>query len=300
MVDETRNLPAPRSDLGYLMQQAKVLAKSGLMPRGLQTPEKVAAALMVARDLGLGPAAVLMGEIYVTGSGVALVTRRMLAMIYQSKLVDVDIKYDRATQTATVRMRRRDLDVEYTAVWDEAKVKAAQADISPKTKQVKETWRKYRWLMKIHRAVSEAAQFVAPDIIGGCYVPDELDIPQRQVYDPLSGQVLDVEPEEAETEEPAPDYHWIDDDGARRRFWRWCKVQMSLTEDQVHEALGVESVRDFDGTEQDAYRIIAEYKRGLVGDALNKLDDWFTKEEQDATHETAGDETDDEAGDRGG
>ena len=40
--------------------------------------------------------------------------------------------------------------------------------------------------------------------------------------------------------------HWIEDAQTRKRFWVWTNEQ-GLTDDQVHEALGVEHVKDFDG-----------------------------------------------------
>lgn len=242
-----------------IMQMGQVLARSGLLPRGLDTPEKAVAALLAARDLGLGPAAVLAGDIYVTGSGVALTTRRMLAMIYASRLVDVEIRYDEERQAAIVTMRRRDIAVSYTATWDEEKVRLAGADIDPKTGQQKPAWKRYRWLMKIHRAVSEAAQFVAPDIIGQSYIPDELDLPEATVYNPIADTAVEVASEETAATEKAPDWHWIDDDATRRRFWAWCKSEMHLTEDEVHEALGVPSVHLFRGTKADAYNLIRDY-----------------------------------------
>ena len=42
--------------------------------------------------------------------------------------------------------------------------------------------------------------------------------------------------------------HWIDDATVRKRFWAWAKGTLGLTEDEVHEALQVESVKAFEGT----------------------------------------------------
>lgn len=53
-----------------------------------------------------------------------------------------------------------------------------------------------------------------------------------------------VSAEEVDSEGP----HWIDNDQARTRFWSWAKGTLKLTEDQIHEVLQVESVKDFKGT----------------------------------------------------
>ena len=56
---------------------------------------------------------------------------------------------------------------------------------------------------------------------------------------------------------PAP--HWIDNERIRNRFWRYCYNEKTLSEAQVYEALGVDSVHDFAGTMQDAKDRIEEY-----------------------------------------
>lgn len=60
------------------------------------------------------------------------------------------------------------------------------------------------------------------------------------------------------------DRHWIERPEARKRFWGWAKGTLGLTEDQVHEALGVESVYEFDGTMKDAKAILEEAAMGTA------------------------------------
>jgi len=45
--------------------------------------------------------------------------------------------------------------------------------------------------------------------------------------------------------------HWIDDPQTRKRFWAWADEQ-GLNGDDVHKALGVESVRDYGGDKKSA------------------------------------------------
>ena len=44
-----------------------------------------------------------------------------------------------------------------------------------------------------------------------------------------------------------------------RRFWAWTSETLGMTSDEVHEALEVDHVRDFDGTMMDAKQTIADW-----------------------------------------
>lgn len=53
--------------------------------------------------------------------------------------------------------------------------------------------------------------------------------------------------------------HWIEKDAPRKRFWVWAREELSLTDEQVHEALGVASVKDYEGTMAEAKKQIEEW-----------------------------------------
>lgn len=78
-------------------------------------------------------------------------------------------------------------------------------------------------------------------------------IPQAQLVevdqDDMSG-------DEPPLDEPRP--HWIDDDKVRARFWAWTN-SISLTNEEVYEALGVEHIHDYTGTKDDARVAIEDY-----------------------------------------
>ena len=46
--------------------------------------------------------------------------------------------------------------------------------------------------------------------------------------------------------------HWIEDAKVRARFWAWTKDKLALSEVEVHDALGVASVKEFAGSMDDA------------------------------------------------
>ena len=251
---------APTTDA---LELGGLLARSGLLPKGLATPERATAAIIMARELGLGAGAVLRGEIYVTEAGVALCSRLILALVLRSGLVDVVYSNDVEHGTVSVTMRRRDVQCEYTATWDDKRVEGSHANINPRTGQEKPAWKFHRQLMKLHRAVSEAAQFVCPDLIGQVYVPDELNLPVRVEN---GEQFVDMTPDEPSAEPllyDVPEEHWLHDETTRKRFWRFCGQDLGLCEDEVHEALGVDSVYAFAGTRQEAYNLLCAYARQL-------------------------------------
>ena len=64
-------------------------------------------------------------------------------------------------------------------------------------------------------------------------------------------------------------HHWIERDDVRKRFWTWVRGELDLTEEQVHEALGVEHISDYDATMADAKTVLEAYaaKRDAAMDA---------------------------------
>lgn len=65
--------------------------------------------------------------------------------------------------------------------------------------------------------------------------------------------------------------HWIDRPAVRKRFWAWTGQELGLTRAEVHTALGVESVKDFEGTMEDARaRITAWLATQTEGTSVEK------------------------------
>lgn len=54
------------------------------------------------------------------------------------------------------------------------------------------------------------------------------------------------------------DAHWIKDESARKSFWAWTNSK-GLSNEQVHEALGVEHVEEFTGSKGDAANAITAW-----------------------------------------
>lgn len=64
---------------------------------------------------------------------------------------------------------------------------------------------------------------------------------------------------EAKPSRPPSQMHWIEDDGTRARFWKWTGDTLGLSNTQVHEALGVEHVDQYAGSQVDAVKAIQAY-----------------------------------------
>jgi hypothetical protein len=76
-------------------------------------------------------------------------------------------------------------------------------------------------------------------------------------------QARPVEGEVVGEGKPEPKAHWIDNPKARAKFWVYTKNDLGLEKNEVYEALGVKSIRDFDGTMQQAKDLLDTYADAL-------------------------------------
>lgn len=236
------------SSLAGIMNLGQALCRSGLMPRGLDTPQEAVAVLLVARELGFGVLPVLRGDIYVVHGRTELTTRAMLSKIYSSGEVQVEIRYDEEREAAIVEMARPDIGVSYQAVWNEERLKRTRVNLQPGKDKEKVTYALFRKEMKLHRAVGECAQFVCPDIVDrphAAHTVEEIEA-EEAIY--TEAEVVREEPKREPVVEGEARQHWIEQERVRKRFWAWTTGTLALNNDEVYAALGVESVKDFDGT----------------------------------------------------
>lgn len=151
-------------------------------------------------------------------------------------------------------------------------------------------WVKWPQNMLFARAISNGTRFYCPEVTGGMpiYTPDELgqevDETGAAVSAPkivtAEGEYVPSEMGEHGEQKPA---HWIDTNGSRAKFWAWAKGDMSLTEAQVYEALGVAHIHDFTGSKKEAMERIKAYADKLRAHdpeeaerEQSELDEWFT------------------------
>jgi len=163
-----------------LREIAEIFHKSGLAPDHFKTPEQVISACVVARDLGLPISTVLQGALNVINGVVSTDSKTMMALIMRANgEVQVNVEKDDKEGWVEVTMKRPSVGMIFTARWDEARVQKSRVNIDPKNKDEKWPWKLHRQTMKTWRAIAEAARIVAPDLIGGLYLADEVDVPVR-------------------------------------------------------------------------------------------------------------------------
>lgn len=235
-----------------MMKQADVLAKSGLLPQTVKTGAAAAAIMLAGRELGIPPMQAFR-TIYVVKGNVSLSAQLMAALVLRAGH-SYELLENSNTRCAIKFMRRGGATYTHEFTLDDAK-RAGLVN--------GDNWQRYPKAMLWSRCMSAGIRAYMPDVIMGMYTPEELAGGEGVVVDD-TGEVIDVvakdvtpEPTRAEPEEPKA--HWIEDPKIQRRFWAWTSETLGMTSDEVHEALEVDHVRDFDGTMMDAKQTIADW-----------------------------------------
>ena len=160
------NIPAERfsADWDNIMKIAGAICKSGLVPTGMATPEKLTVVMMSAREIGI-PMMMATRTLFVIDQKVAMMSQVMLAKIHQSGVAE-DVKIEDGVDGCTVTMKRKGMSP-YTTSFT---LKDAQrAGLTSK-----DNYKKYGPDMYRSRAISKCARVVFPDVIGGLYTPEEV------------------------------------------------------------------------------------------------------------------------------
>lgn len=184
-------------DFESKLKMADTLAKSGLLPQGLSTPEKVVVALQWGYELGLSPM-VAINNIAVVNGKPSLSTDMLHAIVRKShEYGGVQwVKQDDKIAECIVKRITPNFSEEVRGVFtiEDAK-KAGLAD--------KDNWKKYPARMLKHRALSYALRDAFPDIISGFYNEDEI----TEIAEPKEVNITPPEVQEEikkETEKSSP------------------------------------------------------------------------------------------------
>lgn len=146
------------------------------------TQEQAAVVMLKGHELGIGLAAAF-EFIHVIDGKPSLSPKGMLAMIYRSKDVSVELK--RLTDPKGIftgyqcTMRRQSTGMSHTVTWTLDDAKRAGL-IKPKG-----NWESYPENMCLWRAVGYAADVVCPDLSGGMIRPEELGAIVDDAGDPV-------------------------------------------------------------------------------------------------------------------
>lgn len=151
-------------------RMADVLCRSGLIPQGLNTPEKVCVALQWGHELGLSPM-VAVNNVAVINGKPTLSADIMAAVVRRSpEYGGIEWKElsDRKAECVITRLLPNGGGESITSSFSiEDAQKAGLTN--------KDVWRKYPRRMLKHRALSYGLKDMFPDILAGFYTPEEME-----------------------------------------------------------------------------------------------------------------------------
>lgn len=173
----TVSLPAlTESEWNLMWKQAEVIAKSGLVPNSIASPDKVIVVMMTGRELGM-PTMTALRSIDVIQGQPAIKPQAMIGLIERSGLLE-DIRVEDDGQACTVTMTRAGrAPHSETFSMDDAR-QMMTSEYRDGKKRVIPLAEKYNWkqmpaTMRKWRAIAACAKVVFPDVILGLYTTEE-------------------------------------------------------------------------------------------------------------------------------
>jgi hypothetical protein len=149
------------ANMGELFRFAQAVVQSGMVPRGVDTPQKVMVAIQAGAELGMGPMQALQSYA-VIGNRPALMVEPALALVMASGLLEQrSVRFDGEgpTRSCTVQLvRRGGLATEWTYSIEDAKRAGLLS---------KDTWRQHQDRMLYNRSMGYCLHDIFPDILRG-------------------------------------------------------------------------------------------------------------------------------------
>ncbi len=170
-------------DLNHLLQIGEMLVRSGLMPQTVRTAEAAATIVLKGHELGLPPMAAMEGIAVVQGKAV-IGAHLMLALVKRAYGPGAIWVSETTNERATISYRIPGVPevLTYSFTWQDAE----RAGLTGK-----DTWRKFPAAMLRARAISAAVKLGFPEVVGGMYVPGEIDGTDETVT-PDGDVVIDI------------------------------------------------------------------------------------------------------------
>lgn len=187
-MSETKALAIVPKSLTEVTSMAEVFAKSGLLPEALRgkVPD-VVVQIMAGQELGLAPMAAIRGVHIVQGKPI-LSADTMVALALGSGVCEYFSCVEETATSVTYETKRKGSPHPQRVTWSDDDTKAAGL-------QLKDNWRMHKKQMRRARAKAILARDVYPDVLAGCYDPDEIQVPaaQAQQSAPRHSDVEDAE-----------------------------------------------------------------------------------------------------------
>lgn len=165
------------TEFDLMMKQAEIIAKSGLVPKAVATPERVLVIMMTGRELGMPPMTALRCIDVINGAP-AVKPQGMMALIERSGQVeDFRVEDDGETCTVTMKRKGRTEHGETFSMADAQRMMTTEWE-GGQSKRIpladKYNWKQMPAIMRKWRAIAACARVVFPDVILGLYTTEEL------------------------------------------------------------------------------------------------------------------------------
>jgi hypothetical protein len=154
----------PTSFRDVLQMSEVIVGARGLIPRDVATPAHAVALIMRGSEIGLGPMESLT-KLHLIEGRVTLPAETMMALAIRGGVRHQFI--DHTPERVTVELTRPG--------FEPMRVSWSMADAKRAGLAGRQNWRKYPRAMLRARVISEALRAYAPDLLGGAYVPEELE-----------------------------------------------------------------------------------------------------------------------------
>ena len=177
--DDDAFLPK-QATVDHWMAVAKHLLESGVLPETLDTPGKVLAVWCYARELNV-PAIRALGKLYVVDGKVGMYAELMVELARRGGVWFKILEHTDEICRVVAKRKNPDGTVE------DAEDQFTYAEAQNAGLAKKFNWQKYRRDMLKWRALARVLRFLAPDLIHGGYLPDELPALQATMTDMPEG-----------------------------------------------------------------------------------------------------------------
>ncbi len=177
---ESRLVIAPQN-WTVLKEQATILVKSGLLPTGIDTPEKAIAIAMKGQEMGIPPMQAF-SHISIVQGKPCISAELMMSQIYKHCPKAVVNIVENTTEVAKIEAKRPGGKF---ATFSFSKDDAITAGLSGKG-----VWKQYPKVMLLWRTISQMARTMFPDcIMGASYTPEELGAEVNE-----EGEIIHINP----------------------------------------------------------------------------------------------------------
>ncbi len=196
MTDNKALAVIPRS-MPEIQSMAEVLAKSTLLPEALRNKvPDVVVQIMTGAELGLSPMASIRGVHIVQGRPV-LAADTMMGLVLSSGLAEYFSCTESSATSVTFVTKRKGSPYEQKCTWSIEDAKRAGL-------HMKDNFRLHPRQMLAARAKAELARLAFPDVLAGCYDPDEIVVPASRPPAAPSHPDKNDDVQDAEIVTPAP------------------------------------------------------------------------------------------------